>query len=213
MTSTQTLPSAVVDIEDRGDVIEKAQREYAAAHGIELTEDEFALAKAGELVRIERLGLPATEARLVDCARAGVRHVANGSHRRRPLSVLDLIAVWGLPLFSALVTGCGLWAVWDLRQSVVTAQYPSWLPGEIIEALPGNMEFFGFAIGTLGGLATVVAAIAAAAATWRTQTYQNALSVAKVTAIVTAFVLLAFVAAATMWGTGMVNLPNAGGGQ
>ncbi|NKS61618.1 hypothetical protein GS966_25595 [Rhodococcus hoagii] len=213
MTSTQTAAPTLVDPVDRAAVVEQAQREYAAEHGIELTEDEFALAKAGELVRIERLGLPATETRLVKAAQAGVRYVANKSHRRRPLSVFDLVAVWVWPLLGAAMTGASMWTIRDLRESVSTAQYPSWLPSEVTDAMPRNMDWFWGTTGSLGGLLTVIAVLAAASATWWTQTYRNAALVAKVAVVMGAFVLMALLAAATMWAVGMTHLAGAGGGQ
>lgn len=213
MTSTQTLPSAVVGIEDRGAVIEKAQREYAAEHGIELTENEFALAKAGELVRIERLGLPATETRLVKAAQAGIRGVASRSRRPRPLGRFELIGVWALPLLVVALTGAAMWAVRDLHSEVTTTQYPAWLPTDITDALPGYMDWFWVVVAIFGGLATVATLIAAASATWWTRTYATATLVARAVVTMTMLVLWTFVVVATVYAITMTGLPAAGGVQ
>lgn len=211
MTSTQTLSSTVVDLEDRATVIEKAQREYAAEHTIELTEDEFALARADALVRIQREGLRATETRLIKKAHASIRAVANGSDRRRPLSKLDLVRVWFSPLFTAVLTGWGLWSIRDTRTSVSTAQYPSWLPSEVTTDLPRYMDWFWLMVAEVGGLMTIIAVLAAASATWRTQTFRVADKVARTAAMMAAVVLLVVIVTATSYMLAMVYLP--GGGQ
>ncbi|NKR53058.1 hypothetical protein GS481_02660 [Rhodococcus hoagii] len=214
MTSTQTAAPALVDPVDRAAVIEQAQRDYATEHTIELTEDEFTLAQADALVRIQRLDLPMTERRLVKVAHASIRSVANGSGRRRPLSKLDLVLVWFSPLLAAVATGWGMWAIRDLRHSAEhLPQYPSWLPSEVINDLPRYMDFFWMTVGVVGGLWTVVAVLAAASATWRTQTYRSASKIASAVGMITMIVLLVLVVSATTYATVMVNLPGAGGGQ
>jgi hypothetical protein len=213
MTSTQTPAPTLVDPVDRTAVVEQAQRDYAAEHTIELNEDEFALAKADALVRIQRGGLPATETRLIRYAHASIRAVASGSGRRRPLTRFDLIRVWLTPLLTALLTGFVLWSVRDLRDVVSTAQYPSWLPSEVIDALPRNMDWFWVLALEVGGLATLVGVVAAASATWRTHTYRTVDKLVTTVGLVLVIVLVAILAAAATWSLGMTHLVGAGGGQ
>lgn len=211
MTGRAAKPQpTMVDFVDRAAAIEKAQREYASVHNIELTEGEFALAHARAVVSFEHFDGALSEKILVRRAEARIRSVANAAGRRRPLGMSDRVFMWFVPAAAAVLSGLALWSAYDLRSEALTAPYLSWVPSEVSEAVPHYMEWFGLAIAVVGILMTGIAVIAGLSGTLRTQTFQPSQQVAMAAVGVGTIVLLVLVLVATSW---LVVLTTTGGGQ
>ncbi|WP_064076504.1 hypothetical protein [Prescottella equi] len=206
MTSTDAATGPATLDPEVADAIERAQRSYATEHGIELTENEFALAKAETLVNLERLSERPTAATMDSWACAGVRTVANQAGRRRPLSGFERAMLWLNPLVIAVVAGAGLWAARDLKNEVVTAEYPSWLPTDIAESVPGWMSWFGQGMVGVGAAMVIVAVVGSVWAAVRTQDFRTAKQLSSLALMVGCIVLLTLAVAATAIMVVMVDL-------